>query len=107
MGEHIFPSLSHRPHESNPAPMPSGVLEAMEIQFGLAVTAYLTSVQYGEGEVYLTGIIFGDERKRFVNGTKIFTSIILGTQEIQGYLVVHTLSSSYVVCEWAEDKAKE
>lgn len=87
-------------------PTPCGVLKAMGVQFEVAVTAYLASAQYGEGEAYLTGLIFGDERKRFDDGTAIFTSIILGSQEVQGYLIVHTLSSSYVVCEWAEDEAK-
>lgn len=87
-------------------PIPSAVLRAMGVQFEMAVTAYLASAQYGEGEAYLTGLIYGDERKRFDNGTAIFTSIILGSQEAQGYLIVHTLSSSYVVCEWAEDETK-
>ncbi|WPU59759.1 hypothetical protein [Pseudomonas asiatica] len=106
MGDLVDPSLNHKPQESNPVPTPCGVLKAMGVQFEVAVTAYLASAQYGEGEAYLTGLIFGDERKRFDDGTAIFTSIILGSQEVQGYLIVHTLSSSYVVCEWTEDEAK-
>lgn len=107
MSKLIAPLTSYKTQESNPASIPSGVLKAMQIQFELPVTAYLTSVQYGEGEVYLTGIIFGDERKRFANGTTIFTSVIMGTQEVEGYLVVHTLNSSYVICDWAGDEAKK
>lgn len=79
----------------------------MDTQFDVAVTAYLSSAQYGEGEVYLTGIIFGDERKRFADGSTICTSIVIGSQELQGYLVVHTLNSSYVICDWAGDEARK
>jgi hypothetical protein len=35
----------------------------------------------------------------------IRTSLIMGSQEIQGYLVVQTLSSRYVICDWAGDGA--
>jgi len=95
------PLSTYMPQENYPASIPSEVVKAMQIQFDLNVTAYLTSVQYGEGEVYLKGIIFGDKRQRFVNGTAIFTSPIISVHELQGYLFAHTLNSSYVICDWA------
>lgn len=33
----------------------------------------------------------------------ICTSFIMGTREMQGYVVVQTLNSRYVVCDWAGD----
>ncbi len=99
--------LTDKPVTSYPAAISSGVAKAMDTQFDLAVTAYLSSAQYMEGEVCLTGVIFGDDRKRFADGTTIFTSMIIRSQELQGYLVVHTLNSSYVICDWAGDDARE
>ncbi|MNJ54653.1 hypothetical protein D3C77_501040 [compost metagenome] len=101
------PLSTDKPVKSYPAAIPSGVAKAMDTQFDLAVSAYLSSVQYGEGEVYLTGVIFGDDRKRFADGTTIFTSIIMGSEEQQGYLIIHTLNSSYVICDWAGSEAKQ
>lgn len=101
------PLSTDKPVTSYPAAIPSRVAKAMGTQFDVAVTAYLSSAQYGEGDVYLTGIVFGDDRQRFADGTAIFTSIIIGSQELQGYLVVHTLNSSYVVCDWAGSEARK
>ncbi|WP_230090905.1 hypothetical protein [Pseudomonas sp. BIGb0427] len=97
------PLSSHRAIESVPATMPSSVLKAMQIEFELAITAYLSSASYGEGEIYLRGVVFGDREKRFDDGDPICTSFIMGTREMQGYVVVQTLNSRYVVCDWAGD----
>lgn len=78
----------------------------MQIDFGLEITGYLSSVEYGTGELFLKGIVFGDRGKRFDDGDPICTSIIMGAQEIQARLVVQTLSSRYVVCDWAGDGAR-
>ena len=83
--------------------MPSSVLKAMQPEFELAITAYLSSASYGEGELYLKGVVFGDREKRFDDGDFICTSTIMGIQEMQGYVVVQTLNSRYAVCDWAGD----
>ena len=83
------------------AAMPSSVKKAMQIDFGWKITAYLSCVEYGAGELYLQGIVFRDRENRFDDGDPIRTSIIMASEQIQGYLVVQTLSSRYVVCDWA------
>lgn len=87
--------------------LPSGVVNAMQSSWDFEITAYLTNVQYGSKELYLQGIIYGDRDKRFEDGSTIQTSIIIDTQQSQDYLVVRTLSSLYIVCEWAGDSARE
>ncbi|WEK31558.1 MAG: hypothetical protein P0Y58_05000 [Candidatus Pseudomonas phytovorans] len=100
--------LSTRPvDEASGATMPSSVVKAMQVPFDLEVTAYLSSVQYGPGELYLQGVIFNDREQRFEDGASIRTSIIMAAQEIHGFFVVRTLSSLYVVCDWAGDAARE
>lgn len=42
------------------AAMPSSVKKAMQIDFGWEITAYLSSVEYGSGELFLKGIVFCD-----------------------------------------------
>lgn len=99
------PLSSSKIVDSPLAAMPSSVKKAMQIDFGWEITAYLSSVEYGAGELYLEGIVFRDREKRFDDGDPIRTSIIMGSEQIQGYLVVQTLSSRYVVCDWAGDGA--
>jgi hypothetical protein len=88
------------------AAMPSSVIKAMQIDFGWEVTAFLSSVEYGNGELFLQGIVFRDREKRFDDGNRIRTSFIMASEQIQGYLVVQTLSSRYVVCDWAGHDAR-
>ncbi|MHC2148926.1 hypothetical protein [Pseudomonas sp. 210_17 TE3656] len=88
------------------AAMPSSVIKAMHIDFGWEIKAFLSSVEYGAGELFLKGIVFRDRDKRFDDGDPIRTSFIMGSKEIQGYLVVQTLSSRYVICDWAGDGAR-
>jgi len=97
------PLSSHLAVDCVPATMPSSVLKAMQTEFELVITAYLSSASYGEEELYLKGVVFGDREKRFDDGDSICTAIIMGIQEIQGYVVVQTLNSRYVVCDWAGD----
>ncbi|CAH0649914.1 MULTISPECIES: hypothetical protein [Pseudomonas] len=89
------------------AAMPSSVKQAMQIDFGREITAFLSSVEYGTGELFLEGIVFRDRENRFDDGDPIRTSIIMSSEEIQGYVVVQTLSSRYVVCDWASHGARE
>lgn len=86
--------------------LPSSVAKAMKVDLGLLITGYLSSVEYGTDERFLRGIVFGDREKRFDDGDAIRTSIIIASQKIQEYLVVQTLNSCYVVCDWAGDGAR-
>lgn len=85
----------------SPSAMPSTVAKAMQIDFDLEFTAYLSSVEYWPHELFLRGIVFGDRERRFDDGDPIRTSNIVTYEELQGYLVARTLNSTYVVCEWA------
>ena len=100
--------LSSCPVEDTPViTMPSSVAKAMQLSFGVEITGYLSSVRYEAGELSLKGIVFGDRERRFEDGSSIITSIVLDSQELQGFLVVRTLRSVYVVCDWAGDCARE
>ncbi|MNJ38372.1 hypothetical protein D3C77_332180 [compost metagenome] len=90
----------------SPSAMPSTVAKAMQIEFDLVITAYLSSVEYGPSELFLRGVVFGDRERRFDDGDPICTSNIVTQEELQGYLVARTLNSTYVVCDWAADGAR-
>lgn len=111
MGFHMVrrrtPLSSSKIVDSPLAAMPSSVKKAMQIDFGWEITAFLSSVEYGTGEFFLQGIVFRDREQRFDDGDPIRTSIIMGSEQIQGYLVVQTLSSRYVVCDWASHCARD
>lgn len=90
----------------SPSAMPSTVAKAMQIDFDLEVTAYLSSVEYGPHELFLRGVVFGDRERRFDDGDPIRTSNIVTYEELQGYVVARTLNSTYVVCDWAAAGAR-
>lgn len=94
-----IPLSSYKAAEVPPAAIPSTVAKAM-VAITTNVTAYLSSVEYGAGELFLKGVVFGDQEKRFNDGDTICTSVIRRTLHVDGYLVVETLNSSYVVCDW-------
>jgi hypothetical protein len=81
--------------------MPTAVVEAMNIDFGPPVTAYLCNVVL-EGQVAL-GNVFVDRFRRFNHGNGIHTSTILNTSFAKGYVLLQTLNSLYVVCTWSGD----
>jgi hypothetical protein len=81
--------------------MPNAVVEAMNIDFGLPVTAYLCNVVL-EGQVAM-GNVFVDRFRRFNHGNGIHTSNILSKPGVKGYVLLETLNSVYVVCTWAGD----
>ena len=85
----------------------SNVAKAMQRSFGVEITGYLSSVRYEAGELSLKGIVFGDREGRSADGSSVITSTALDSQELQGFLVVRTLRSVYVVCDWAGDCAGE
>ncbi|MFJ4066175.1 hypothetical protein ACIPW4_12845 [Pseudomonas sp. NPDC089996] len=90
----------------SPSAMPSTVAKAMQIDFDLEVTAYLSSVEYGPHELFLRGVVFGDRERRFDDGDPIRTSNIVSYEELQGYVIACTLNSVYVICDWAADGAR-
>jgi len=73
----------------------------MQLSFGIEITGYLSSVRYGPGELSLNGIVFGDSERRFEDGSSIITSIVLDSHELQGFSLVRSLNSVYVVTDWA------
>lgn len=95
------PLSTHKSVDTPPSAIPSSVTKAMQAGLGLEIAGYLSSVVYGPGERFLRGVVFGDREKRFDDGELIRTSIIMASQETRGYLVVQTLNSLYVVCDWA------
>ncbi|MBI6884973.1 hypothetical protein JEU22_13750 [Pseudomonas putida] len=72
----------------------------MRRNFGVPVTAYISAAAYGPGDLYLEGVVFADRGGRFDDGDTIRTSIIMYSSTIDGFLVVQTLSSIYVVSDW-------
>ncbi|MCI0914166.1 hypothetical protein JNA92_18385 [Pseudomonas putida] len=73
----------------------------MELSFGFPITAYLSAAVFGAGEFYIEGFVFKDSCRRFDDGARIRTSIIMSSQTVEGYFVAQTLSSTYVICDWA------
>lgn len=84
-----------------PVTVPRIVLKAMEINFKFPITAYLSAAVFGAGELYIEGFVFKDSGRRFDDGAMIRTSIIMSSHIVEGFLVVQTLSSTYVICDWA------
>ncbi|MGT3070680.1 hypothetical protein [Pseudomonas putida] len=82
------------------ATLPTSVVKAMQADLGVSVTAYISAAAYGPGNIYLEGVVFGDREGRFDDGDTIRTSIIMDSAIIEGFLVVQTLSSTYVVSDW-------
>lgn len=95
------PLSTHHASDDPPVVMPRTVLKATEINFGFPITAYLSAAAFGAGEFYIEGVVFTDSCRRFDDGARIRTSIIMSSQTVEGYLVVQTLSSTYVICDWA------
>ncbi|WEK29666.1 MAG: hypothetical protein P0Y58_22645 [Candidatus Pseudomonas phytovorans] len=94
--------LSTRHTFDDPAvTMPRTVSKAMEASFGIPITAYLSAAVFGAGELYIEGFVFKDNGKRFDDGDRIRTSILMSSHTVEGYLVVQTLRSTYVICDWA------
>jgi len=85
--------------------LPGNVVKAMQIPFEIEVTALLWSVRLEPGELSPEGTIFGDREQRFEDGASTVTPLVLSSQELQGFLVVHTLRSVYVVCDWSRSSA--
>lgn len=83
--------------------IPSAVAEAMKVEFGVPVTAYLCCTAF-VGYCAI-GLVFGDRFGRFYDGDGIRTSNVLSMTMTGGYAVLETLNSWYVVCTWANDNA--
>lgn len=106
MAKERAPLSTSKVIDASPSAIPRTVAKAMQIEFDLEITAYLCSVEYGPHELFLRGIVFGDQERRFDDGDPIRTSNIVTYEELQGYVVARTLNSTYVVCDWAADGAR-
>ncbi|MEE4697095.1 hypothetical protein V2K91_17780 [Pseudomonas alliivorans] len=79
--------------------MPSSVLHAKEKVSDEDITAYLCAVQLDGFSV--NGIIFGDRTGRFRDGATVRTSTVIGAEMVSGYVVLETLNSRYVICDFS------
>ncbi|RML44179.1 hypothetical protein ALQ95_200032 [Pseudomonas syringae pv. ribicola] len=74
---------------------PQEVIEASQIDFGVAVTAYLNQPELIDFS--LMGRIYFDHKDRFPNGRLIRTSDVAELVERSGYLLAFTLTQSVYV----------
>jgi len=107
MAEKRAPLSTRHVDQDAPASVPKTVAKAMKIDFGVPVTAYISAAAYGSGDIFLEGLVFADRECRFDDGDIIRTSIILDSRTVEGFLVVRTLSSLYVVCDWRGGRVSE
>ncbi|KTB88297.1 hypothetical protein AO069_06555 [Pseudomonas syringae pv. syringae PD2774] len=90
---------SDRLESSQDYSIPSSVLDAMDKDFGEGITAFLCAVQLDGFSV--NGIIFGDRTGRFRDGATVRTSTVIGAEMVSGYVVLETLNSRYVICDFS------
>jgi hypothetical protein len=84
---------------ANISAIPSIVGKAMKVDFKKPVTAYLCYARlYGHCAV---GLVFGDRIGRFADGNAIHTSNVVSRTSVNGYVVLETLNSRYVICTWS------
>lgn len=79
--------------------IPTIVATAMKIDFGVQISGYLIYVV--PDPLGMIGVIYGDDRGRFADGRSIRTSRKVASSTIEGYEVVQTLNSRYVICSWS------
>ncbi|MNH75807.1 hypothetical protein D3C81_756590 [compost metagenome] len=79
---------------------PSAVAMAMEMDFGMPITAYLFAAV--DSPPILMGTVYGDTTGRFREGASIRTSRITGVNFVNGYSIVQTVAGSrYLIVSWA------
>lgn len=84
----------------HPPSIPAAVALAMEIDFGMPITAFLLAAV--DSPPVLMGTVFGDTTGRFREGTSMRTSAIKNVFFIDGYALFRTVVGSlYVVVSWA------
>lgn len=80
--------------------IPAAVALAMEIDFGMHITAYLLAAV--DSPPVLMGTVYGDTTGRFREGASMRTSAIKNVFFINGYALFRTGAGSlYVVVSWA------
>ena len=82
--------------------IPNIVAEAMKVDFGAPVTGFLCYAAL-QG-CCAVALVFGDRLGRFNDGLGIRTSTVLSISMVNGYAVIETLNSRYVVCAWASEE---
>lgn len=84
----------------HPPSIPTAVAQAMELDFGMPITAYLLAAV--DSPPVLMGTVFGDTTGRFREGTSMRTSAIKKVFFVDGYALFRTVAGSlYVVVSWA------
>jgi len=79
--------------------LPTCVLDAKRIDFGVQVTGYLCCAEFQPP--CMIGVVFSETRGRFEDGKTIRTSRLVKVLELMGYQLCETHNGSrYVVCHW-------
>jgi len=85
--------------------IPIAISAAQEIDFEMPITGFLCRVQLLAP--FLVGMVFGDQRERFKDGTTIRTSPIARAFMHKGYPLCETFGGSrYVICHWLDETAE-
>lgn len=80
--------------------IPSAVATAMEMDFGVPISAYLLAAV--DSPPILMGTVYGDKTGRFREGASIRTSRITNVDFVNGYSIFQTVAGSrYLVVSWA------
>lgn len=80
--------------------IPAAVAVAMEMDFGMAISAYLLAAV--DSPPILMGTVYGDTTGRFREGASIRTSRITSVDFVNGYSIFQTVAGSqYLVVSWA------
>lgn len=83
----------------HPPSIPAAVTQAMKMDFGMPITAYLLAAV--DSPPVLMGTVFGDTTGRFREGTSMRTSAIKKVFFVDGYALFRTVAGSiYVVVSW-------
>ena len=80
--------------------IPPAVAMAMEMDFGMPISAYLLAAV--DSPPILMGTVYGDTTGRFREGASIWTSRITSVDFVNGYSLFKTVAGSrYLVVSWA------
>ncbi len=90
------------PVETKAVGMPASVQRAINTNFKVPITGYLSCVISDAAIGCLVGIVFRESRGRFEDGATIRTSTLISCTDHGGYKLFETIGGSrYVVCDWA------
>lgn len=88
--------------ETTPDLIPNGVKKAMALKFAMPITGFLCCVEFELAINCFVGIVYGESRGRFRDGTTIWTSEVIKRSLVHDYWLVETIGGSrYIICDWA------